>query len=85
MSHNWAEVLGAVALPWPTDLALRYGAAIPIATAILTVITVGIAMRRDRAASAWLLSVAVLEIIALCIFIFAIAMPALTITYRLGA
>ena len=84
MSHNWSEVLGAVALPWPTDLALRYGAAIPIATAIFTVIAVVIAMRRNRAASAGLLSAAVLEIIALSIFTFAIAMPALTITYRLG-
>lgn len=83
MARNWTEGLDNVALPRPTDLALRYPVVIPGAAAILTVISVIVALRRERAAIQWLLLLAVVEIVALALFAVAITMPPLTITYRL--
>ncbi len=84
MARHWTEALGSVALPRPTDLALRHPLVIPAAVAILVVIVVFVALRRGHAATQWLLSLAVAEIVALALFAVAITMPALTITYRLG-
>ena len=84
MARNWSEGLGSVALPLPTDIALRHGQVIPIMAAVLTAFAVAGALRHGDAATHWLLSVAVVEIVALSLFAVAIVMPALTITYRLG-
>jgi hypothetical protein len=84
MARNWSEGLDSVALPLPTDIALRHALVIPTVSAILTVIVVALALRRGHAETQWLLSVAVAEILALALFAVAITMPALTITYRMG-
>jgi hypothetical protein len=84
MARNWSEGLGSVALPLPTDIALRHGQAIPIVAAAFTVITVCAALRRKGSPVAWLLSISLAEILALSLFVVAITMPALTITYSLA-
>lgn len=84
MARNWSEGLGSVALPLPTDIALRHALVIPTVSAILTVIVVVLALQRGYTVTQWLLSVAVAEIVALALFAVAITMPALTITYRMG-
>ena len=84
MARNWSEGLAGVALPVPTDIALRHGQAIPIVATILTVAIIAVALRRNNAAAHWLIMVAVLELLALAVFAVAITIPALTITYRLA-
>jgi hypothetical protein len=83
MAYHWHELLDGKALPPLTTMTLRFGMAVPIAAALLTVAGVAIPVLRSRV-HWWLLGVVLLEAIVLAGFMIGLAAPSICVTYQFG-
>jgi hypothetical protein len=83
MVYHWHEVLGGKNLPLLTTITLRFGMAVPIGAALLTIAGVAIPFLRARV-HWWLLGVVLLEALVLAIFMIGLAAPSICVTYRIG-
>jgi len=83
MAYHWHDFHGGKALPPVTNMTLRFGIAVPIAAALLTIAGVAIPFLRTRI-HWWLLGVVLLEALALAIMMIGLAAPSICLTYQMG-
>ena len=83
MKENWSSLTGDNVPDW-THWALAYGLAIPLLAVAATVVVLAVLLWRDCRVGNWLLSIAIVEIVALSLFAASITCPAATIMYRVS-
>lgn len=83
MRENWANVVSERSLPDQTHLAFMYGPYIPVVVGGLCVVIL-LSLRGKHPLGHWLWPLMIAEIIAICLFISGITMPASRINYGLG-
>lgn len=85
MRENWAYLLGDKPLPEATVLAFKLGPIIPAVGLMATVMVGGTILRHKNISAHWLFAVLTFEIIAFALYSLGITMPAMLITYSIGA
>ena len=86
MRKNWAYLLGDKPLPEETVLAFKLGPIIPALGMLATIAVVVTVFRYKNISSAhWLCAVLMAEFIAFALYALGITMPAMFITYSIGA
>lgn len=86
MRKNWAYLLGDKPLPEETVLAFKLGPIIPALGMLATIAVVVTVLRYKNISSAhWLCAVLMAEFIAFALYALGITMPAMFITYSIGA
>ena len=78
-AHHWNEVLEGCQLPLIAQWALDYGIAIPVITAVLSLILVDVGWRRKSPGYCLLFTISACEAVALAVFALALMLPGLEV------